>query len=126
MLVDTDILIDLQRGHPPAVQWVSASMVLPQVPGFVVMELIRGCRNKKSLLAVEKLIDPFDIVWAETEECELALGFFSRLYLSHNLGMIDSLIAGMAVGRDTGLCSFNEKHFGAVPGLKRLAPYTRS
>ena len=80
----------------------------------------------KSLLAVEKLLDPFDIVWAETEECELALGFFSRLYLSRNLGMIDSLIAGMTVGRDTELCSFNGKHFGAVPGLKRLAPYTRS
>ena len=126
MLVDTDILIDLQRRHPPAVQWVSALAVLPEVPGFVVMELIRGCRNKKSLLAVKTLLDPFDIVWADTGECELALGFFSRHYLSHNLGMIDSFIAGMAVGRDIELCSFNEKHFRAVPGLKLLAPYTRS
>jgi hypothetical protein len=37
-LVDTDVLIDVQRGHPPAVAWFSALTVLPAVAGIVVMD----------------------------------------------------------------------------------------
>ncbi len=125
MLVDTDILIDLQRKHPPAVAWFTTLPVMPAVPGFVAMELIQGCQNKRALLAVKNLLDPFGIVWADSEECEVALGFFSRFYLSHNLGMIDSLIAGIAVGRNIELSTFNDKHFRAIPGLRLVTPYTR-
>jgi hypothetical protein len=41
-LLDTDILIDIQRNHLPAVQWFASLTELPEVPGFVVMELIQG------------------------------------------------------------------------------------
>lgn len=44
-LVDTDVLIDIQRGHVPALNWFSALTELPAVPGFVVMELIQDARN---------------------------------------------------------------------------------
>jgi predicted nucleic acid-binding protein len=39
-LVDTDVLIDVQRGHPPALAWFAGLTELPAVPGFVVMELV--------------------------------------------------------------------------------------
>ncbi len=111
MIVDTDILIDLQRKHPPAISWFASLDTVPNVPGFVVMELIQGCKHKEALLTVKRLLDPFEIVWADHSECELGLGFFSRFYLSHHLGMIDSLIACIAVGRNVELCTFNEKHY---------------
>ena len=44
-LVDTDILIDVQRGHPPALAWFAGQAELPAVPGFVVMELLQDARN---------------------------------------------------------------------------------
>ena len=37
-LLDTDVLIDVQRGHPPALACFSALTSRPGVPGFVVME----------------------------------------------------------------------------------------
>lgn len=40
-LVDTDILIDVQRGHPPALAWFRGLTTLPGIPGFVAMELIQ-------------------------------------------------------------------------------------
>jgi hypothetical protein len=40
-LVDTDVLIDVQRGHPPALAWFAGLTVLPAVQGFVVMELVQ-------------------------------------------------------------------------------------
>ena len=44
-LVDTDVLIDVQRGHPPALTWFSGLIDFPAVPGFVVMELVQDARN---------------------------------------------------------------------------------
>ena len=41
MILDTDILIDIQRGYNPALDWFSHLTELPMLPGFVVMELIR-------------------------------------------------------------------------------------
>lgn len=47
IVLDTDVMRDLLREYPPAVTWLESigeeEVVLP---GFVVMELIQGCRNK--------------------------------------------------------------------------------
>ena len=44
-LLDTDILIDVQRGHKPAVAWFAKLESIPSVPGFVVMELVHWSEN---------------------------------------------------------------------------------
>jgi predicted nucleic acid-binding protein len=36
-LLDTDILIDVERGHAPAIAWFSSLSELPGIPGFVVI-----------------------------------------------------------------------------------------
>jgi predicted nucleic acid-binding protein len=54
IILDTDIMVDLLRQHPPAQNWLKAlgeeEIILP---GFVGMELIQGCKNKKELNKVE-------------------------------------------------------------------------
>jgi predicted nucleic acid-binding protein len=48
ILLDSDVMIDLLRQHPPATQWFDTlgEDVEVVLPGYVVMELIQGCRNK--------------------------------------------------------------------------------
>ena len=41
LLLDTDVLIDVQRGHAAALAWFAGLTDLPSVPGLVVMELIQ-------------------------------------------------------------------------------------
>jgi predicted nucleic acid-binding protein len=48
LLLDADILVDIQRGHPPAVAWFDALTVAPHVPGLVIMELIQHAQNNKA------------------------------------------------------------------------------
>ena len=48
-VVDTDVLIDVQRGHAPALAWFAALTELPSVPGFVVMELVQDSRNAQEV-----------------------------------------------------------------------------
>lgn len=124
-LVDTDVLIDVQRGHPPALAWFSGLTVLPDIPGFVVMELIQDARNAREVRQAMKLVAPLTIVWPTETDCARALSDFAMYHLSHGLGLLDALIAACAVGRGETLYTFNDKHYRIVPGLVTAEPYTR-
>jgi predicted nucleic acid-binding protein len=124
-LLDTDVLIDIQRGHAPAVNWFNSLTTLPALPGFVVMELIQDAPNAVQVRRVLKLVAPLTVVWPTPTDCSRALADFTTYHLSHNLGLIDSLIAACAVGLSATLCTFNAKHYRVVPGLNIERPYTR-
>jgi predicted nucleic acid-binding protein len=124
-LLDTDILIDVQRGHPPALMWFGSLTELPKLPGFVVMELIQDARNPVEVQRALKLVAPFQIVWPTEADATRALSNFSAFRLSDGLGLLDSLIAACAVGLSGRLLTFNVKHYRVVPGLVLEQPYTR-
>ncbi len=124
-LMDTDVLIDIQRGHPPALAWLGGLTQLPAVPGFVVMELIQDARNAAEVRRALRLVAPLAVVWPADVDCARALADFTAYHLSHNLGLLDALIAACAVGRSATLLTFNIKHYRAVPGLVVVQPYTR-
>jgi hypothetical protein len=56
-------------------------------------------------------------------DCQLAYKDFAAFHLSHNLGLLDSLIAHSAVGLNEPLATFNVKHYGVVKGLRTVQPY---
>lgn len=126
-ILDTDILIDIQRGHTPAINWYSSLPSEPSVsvPGFVVMELIQGSKNKEQAAKIQKLVLPLSIVWATEADCVRALSDFTTYHLSDNLGLLDALIAACAVGRGLILCTFNIKHYRVIPNLVIAQPYRR-
>ena len=124
-LLDTDILIDVQRGHPPAVEWFAQLTELPVVPGYVVMELVQDAHAQSEVDEVLKLVAPLRVVWPSAADCTRALSDFSTYHLSHGLGLIDSLIAACAVGLSATLCTFNDKHYRPVPGVTTARPYIR-
>ena len=124
-LLDTDILIDIQRGHSPAVDWFKTLTELPVVPGFVVMELIQDAQNMQQVRKALKLVAPLPMVWPTEVDANRALSDFAAYHLSHGLGLLDSLIAGCAVGLSATLCIFNVKHYRVISGLTIDQPYTR-
>ena len=124
-LLDTDILIDIQRGHAPAVAWFASLADLPAVPGFVVMELIQDARNTQQVRQALGLVAPLPIIWPTEADCNRALSDFTVYHLSHNVGLLDALIATCALGRAATLCTFNTKHYRIIPNLVMAQPYTR-
>lgn len=125
ILLDTDVLIDVQRGHPPALAWFSGLAVPPSVPGLVVMELIQDARNSQEVRRALRLVSPLPVLWPAEAHSARALSDFSALHLSHGLGLLDSLIAATAIGHGATLCTFNVKHYRAISGLSMLQPYDR-
>jgi predicted nucleic acid-binding protein len=124
-VLDTDILIDIQRGHPPALAWFASLPDVPSVPGLLIMELIQDAQNAQQVRQVLRLVAPLPIIWPTEVDCNRALSDFLMYHLSHSLGLLDSLIAACAVGRSATLCTFNVKHYRIVPGLVTEQPYTR-
>lgn len=124
-LVDTDVLIHIQRGHPPAIAWFAGLVQVPAVPGFVVMELIQDARNSSEVHQALKLVAPLPTVWPSEADSHRALSDFASFHLSHRLGLLDALIAACAVGRSATLYTFNVKHYKVVPGLVVAQPYVR-
>jgi predicted nucleic acid-binding protein len=125
LVLDTDVLIDVQRNHPAALAWFSGLTELPSVPGFVVMELIQGAKDARQVREAVRLTAPLPVIWPTVADCQRALADFTAFHLSHGLGLLDALIASCAVGLSAELCTFNDKHYRIVPGLVTVQPYVR-
>jgi hypothetical protein len=126
ILLDTDVMIDLLREYPPAVAWLDALENEILLPGFVVMELIQGCKTRTEQRRMQRELMEYSIIWPSPEICDEAVAMFAQYYLSHNLGIIDALIGQLAVSLDLPLHTFNHKHYAAIPKLKLAQPYSRS
>lgn len=58
ILLDTDVLIDILRSYPPALEWSkSRQSDTPMTSGYVAMELIQGCRDRDDLRRVMDLLE---------------------------------------------------------------------
>jgi predicted nucleic acid-binding protein len=109
------VLIDVQRGHAPAVAWFASLTNLPSVPGLVVMELVQDARNAQQVHQALRLISPLPVVWPTEADCNRALSDFAAYHLSHNLGLLDALIAACAVGLSTPPMHFQHKALPRSP-----------
>ncbi len=89
------------------------------------MELLQACEDKVRIAGIQRFLAPFDRLWPSTRACERALSLYSDLHLSSGLGLVDALIAATSLEHEAELCTFNLRHYRAVPGLKVVAPYVR-
>ena len=124
-VLDTDVLIDIQRGYAPSLSWFTALPELPSVPGIVVMELVQDAENAQQVRQALKLIEPLSIIWPTEADCNRALSDFTTYHLAHSLGLLDALIAACAIGLSAPLCTFNTRHYRMVPELVTEQPYPR-
>ncbi len=128
ILLDSDVLIDLLRRYTPAVDWFDALHEDEEllVPGYVVMELIQGCRNRIEQDRVQRELVPFGVIWPSPKDCDLALEVFAEYRLSYNAGLLDVLIGQTAVAMGLPLYTFNQKHYSFIPGMETVQPYPKS
>jgi len=126
ILVDTDVMVDVMRHHEPAVAWLdSLGTEEIGIPGLVAMELLQGCRNREEQNQLERLLRPYQRYWPSQADCVRAFDDFAAYHLSHDLGILDALIAETAVGLNIELATFNTKHYTVVANIQLAQPYER-
>ncbi len=125
--LDTDVLIDFQRGLPAAAAWLRDDATQRvALPGIVAMELVVGCRNKDDLRITQAFLKRFNVVWPDAQDMQYAYELLATYRLAYGVGIPDCLIAAMALHRDMPLLTFNWKHYQMFPDLVVQAPYTRN
>ena len=127
ILLDSDVMIDLLRQYLPAMRWFDALDDEEELllPGYVVMELIQGCRNKAEQEKVQRELAIYGIVWPAPADCDEALSVFTEHHLSHNAGLLDALIGQIAVALKVPLYTFNQRHYRFIPELRTIQPYEK-
>jgi len=124
MLIDTDVMVDVLRGHPPAGSWLAGlGTAATALPGLVAMELLQGCRDLAEQRRLEGQLGRFTLIWPTEADCRRAYRDFATHRLARGLGLLDALIGQTAVGCGETLATFNVKHYSAVNGLITVQPY---
>ncbi len=118
MLIDSDVLVWLTRGH------VGAAELLRALPSWKIstvtyIELAQGCRNKDELMRLKKGLAAryVEIVPITPAISDRAAELIDSLALSHGLRLADALIAATAIEQQGTLITANAKHFASVPSL---------
>ena len=108
ILLDSDVMIDILRKHPPAMEWFDALDEDEEIalPGYAMMELIQGCRNKAEQESLQRIVGTYGIAWLSPEHCNRALDVFTEYHLSHNAGMLDVLVGQNSIGNGHAVAYF--------------------
>ncbi len=124
--LDTDVVIDILRSHPPALVWLrQVQGEVLYLPGLVMMEIYQGCRDKRDQRRVVRALTAIPLLWPTPTDCDRALKDFAKFHLSHAIGLIDCLIAHTAIGYGLQLATFNDRHYSCLPQLASVQPYGR-
>jgi predicted nucleic acid-binding protein len=123
-LLDTSVLVDLWREHPPAMTWAAAHRDLAiGIHVLVEMELVEGARNNQELAQLRHLLNDYEVVFLTPADCAWASAQHRQFRLSHGVGLLDALIASSAVRLNVPLYTLNLKHFQPLPGVIATSPY---
>lgn len=126
-LIDTDVLIDFFRGNVLAADWLSAhNNEVIGIPVIVLMELLQGARSPAEQVDIQRRLSRFSIQHLQTGDTERAAQWFATYRLSHGIGIMDCLIASVAVRLGVALYTFNTRHFTPIPGVQAPEPYSRT
>ena len=125
MLLDTDVLIALEKADAQAQMWFDGLPETPFVAGYAALELLAGCENAADKRRIERMLRPFVLLWPDDAAREKAVQDFGALRLRYNLSVLDMLIAVTALHHSQELATFNRRHFVGVPGLTTVQPYAR-
>jgi predicted nucleic acid-binding protein len=121
-LLDTSVLVDVLRQHPPAKVWF-ANQKQPGIPSMVWIELLQGVPNRIAEQRALRILSKFVRIDLTVSDVDWAIQQLSRYKLSHNIGGLDCLIASASHRLQVPLYTTNLKHFIPLLGSLAQKPY---
>jgi predicted nucleic acid-binding protein len=120
IVLDTTVLVDVLRGHRPALEWLRSLDEVPACSELTRVEVLRGLRSRERQ-AAERLMG--SVRWLPVdEEIGRRAGALGRTWRrSHRLGTVDLVIAATAQSLDARLGTSNTRPYPMFRGL--TAPY---
>ncbi|MGH9338915.1 MAG: type II toxin-antitoxin system VapC family toxin [Acidobacteriota bacterium] len=120
IVADTDVLIDFLQNRNPGADRIAFELEKGDLATTAItrFELLSGARGARQERNVRQLLDV--LLSLPLDEAAADLGAGVRLKLQkagQEIGMADSLIAGIVLARNAILLTRNRKHFERIEGL---------
>lgn len=118
MLIDTDVLIWMTRGHAGATTRLS-TLIPWRISVVTYIELAQGCRNKQELTQIKTglALNQTQILPITTIISDRAMQLIDTYTLSHSMQLADALIAATAIEHGLTVLTANAKHFSQIGEL---------
>jgi predicted nucleic acid-binding protein len=120
ILLDTTVLIDVLRGHRPALAYLEGLEEPPACSELTRVQLLRGVRRPERD-ATDALMRTLRWVGVDEQIARRAGALGRTWHRSHALSTVDLVIAATAQELGAELATSNTRHFPMFAGLKR--PY---
>lgn len=123
-VVDTDVLIDVARNAPEAVECLAGIQEhsVAAISAITRMELLVGCRNRAEQRHAERFMERFHVLKLTEQISDTAIVLLQQYRLRYGLAIPDALIAATAITVNQPFISKNQRDFRFVKGLQ-LLPY---
>jgi len=90
------------------------------VSDIVVMELYQGAKNKNDLSFIKRELSVFKIVNTNNEAITLAKQILEKYSLSHNMKIMDAIIASTVMVYNLKLMTLNKKDFKFIKQIQLI------
>ncbi|MCP4344047.1 MAG: type II toxin-antitoxin system VapC family toxin [Desulfobacterales bacterium] len=120
ILIDTDVAIDYLRSHDKASTMLVRLMrqYNTSVSSITEFELFLGAKSDRHMNDLEMLFDEMNVLPFDFGCGRIASDIWKKLRENHQHAEIkDVFIASIAIRNGICLCTFNRKHFRAIPDV---------
>jgi predicted nucleic acid-binding protein len=121
-LLDTNIIVDLLRGHEIAKAWIAKQQDLA-LSRAVWLEALEGPQDYQTQRLTLNLLNEFELVEFTVSDFDWATRQLTRLHLSTNVDAFDCLIAAPSYRLQLPLYTRNMKHLSPLLGALAQEPY---
>jgi tRNA(fMet)-specific endonuclease VapC len=122
-VLDSSVLIDVLRGKPLAINYLTTRVVRPATHLVVAAELLAGARDRRELAVIRSLLETMELILPNENDGQKAMVLFGDLRLSHGVDWSDCQIAATALRLGAEVITQNVKHFGVIPQLRVVRVY---
>ena len=120
IFADTDVLINFLGGLPPAADHVTGELVRNNLATTAItrFELLSGARGQRELHETQRLLDTIHNAPLSNAAADRAAEIRRDLLRAGNeIGMVDSLIAGIVLTAGGSLMTRSQRHFERIKAL---------
>lgn len=128
LLLDTNILIDVERRHRPTISFVSSIRgedlaISMMTYGEMLQGALWVAHSPSAILQLERTIEGIELL-AVTKAVMQRYGFLrgSLRQVGISIAAADALIAATAIEERRTLVTRNTRHFSGIPGLELIDP----
>ncbi|MFN0011590.1 MAG: PIN domain-containing protein [Phycisphaerales bacterium] len=124
-LVDTSLLVDYLRASPHARAFFASLRATGVLRTHLacVAELHSGVKTRRDAREVDRLVAAFEVEVPDEADLRRSVVLLARLRPSHGIEWNDCLIGATALRLGFAVATRNDKHFGAIAGLRVSRPY---